>query len=114
MYYARMKRESTCIQEQGLSAEFLENTAHMLRMLAHPHRLKIIEILDREGECNVTTLIDETGQPQSSISHHLNQMKRMRLLGSQRDGREVVYRIIDPRVLRLLNCICCSYKENEG
>ncbi|MDD2598845.1 MAG: metalloregulator ArsR/SmtB family transcription factor [Kiritimatiellae bacterium] len=108
-----MKRDSTCIQEQGLSVEFLENTSRMLRMLSHPHRLKIIEILDREGECNVTTLIDEVGQPQSSVSHHLNQMKRMHLLGSRRDGREVVYRIIDPRVLSLLNCICCSYKESK-
>ncbi|MDA3924432.1 MAG: metalloregulator ArsR/SmtB family transcription factor [Kiritimatiellae bacterium] len=109
-----MKKNSSCIQEKGLSVEFLENTSRMLRMLAHPHRLKIIEILDREGECNVTTLIDQTGLPQSSVSLHLNQMKRMHLLGSRRNGREVVYHISDPRVLRLLNCICCSYKEDQG
>lgn len=113
MYYAAMKRENRCIQAESLDDEFLENTSRMLRMLAHPQRLKIIEILDRERECNVTTLIDETDQPQSSISHHLNQMKRMDLLGSRRDGREVVYRIIDPRVVRLLNCICCNYRENK-
>ncbi len=109
-----MKKNSSCIQEKGLSVEFLENTSQMLRMLAHPYRLKIVEILDREGECNVTTLIDATGQPQSSVSLHLNQMKRMHLLCSRRNGREVVYRISDPRVLRLLNCICCSYKEDQG
>ena len=106
-----MKTNGRCWQDGGLDVGFLENTARMLRMLAHPHRLKIVEILEREGESNVTTLIDATGLPQPSVSLHLNQMKRMDLLGSRRNGREVVYTISDPRVLRLLNCICCSYRE---
>ncbi len=102
---------AACVRKNGLTAEFLERAAGLLRMLAHPHRLKIIEILEREGEFSVSRIIEETGLPQSSVSLHLNQMKRMDLLESTRQGKEVVYRICDPRVMKLINCICSSSQE---
>ena len=113
MYYEAVKKipVCTCIKS-GLKVEVLERAALMLRMLAHPNRLRIIEILDREGEYSVSRIIKEVGLPQSSVSLHLNQMKRMNMLESIRHGREVVYRIKDPHVLRLINCICNSNKEN--
>jgi DNA-binding transcriptional ArsR family regulator len=109
-----MQRVNRCIQNRGLSAEFLAKTADLLKMLAHPHRLQIIEVIDRAGEISVSAIIGETALPQSSVSLHLNQMKRMDLLTAERHGREVRYRIKDPRVLKLLECICNSYHEGCG
>jgi len=108
-----MSKDCTCIQSQGLAVDFLERTSALLKMLAHPHRLKIIEILEREGEFSVSDITDEINLPQPSVSLHLNQMKRMDLLESSRVGRKIKYKIKDPRVLRLLECICKSYREEQ-
>ena len=105
--------ESICIEKHGLKVEVLERAAQLLRMLAHPHRLKIVEIIDREGAYSVSQIIEKVGLPQPSVSLHLNQMKRMDMLESTRHGREVFYRIKDPRVMSLINCICNSNKEKE-
>ena len=109
-----MEKSARCIREKGLTVDYLKKTADLLKMLAHPHRLRIIEMLDREGAVSVSVIVDELGLPQSSVSIHLNQMKRMDLLDSEREGREVRYRIKDPRVFKLLECICRSYHENGG
>lgn len=103
-----MKAKKTCIERGGLTAAYLEEIAQLLKMLAHPHRLKLVEIMEREKEIPTHRLIDETGLPQSAVSLHLNHMKRMGLLQSERRGREVWYQIKDPRVLSLLNCICSN------
>lgn len=108
MYYDDMEPKRTCIQDKGLTVDFLKNTSALLKMIAHPHRLKIIEILERDTEVNVSSITEEVQIPQSSVSLHLNQMKRMELLESSRTGREVKYRIKDPRVFRVLDCICRS------
>ncbi|MFO7937920.1 MAG: metalloregulator ArsR/SmtB family transcription factor [Kiritimatiellia bacterium] len=106
-----MSKKKSCIQSQGLTVEFLEEITMLLKMIAHPHRLKIIEIIERDEEVNVSSIVDEIQIPQSSVSIHLNQMKRMGLLKSSRSGREVRYRIDNPHVFRLLECICRSYHE---
>ena len=104
-----MNSKKPCIQSKGLTVDFLERTSAFLKIIAHPHRLQIIELLEREGEVNVSSIVEEVQLPQSSVSLHLNQMKRMGLLESERRGKEVIYRIKDPRVLRILDCICKSY-----
>ena len=45
-----MKKTNAACTAGELTIEFLRRTAQVLRMLAHPHRLKIVEILEgREG-----------------------------------------------------------------
>ncbi len=109
-----MQSDNRGLHSGGVSVDFLAKTADLLKMLAHPHRLQIIEVIDRAGEIGVSSIIDEIGLPQSSVSLHLNQMKRMELLTAERHGREVRYRIRDPRVFKLLECICKSYHEECG
>jgi ArsR family transcriptional regulator, zinc-responsive transcriptional repressor len=108
-----MKGAERFIDDRVVSAEFLARAAEMLKMLAHPHRLRIIELLKREGAVDVTGIVNEITIPQSSVSQHLNQMKRMNLLTAERTGRKVIYRIKDPHVFNLLECICSSYHEED-
>ncbi len=88
-----------------MGPELLERMAQVLKLLAHPQRLKIIDLLDREEQCPVHTLTTRLGIPQAAVSLHLNQMKRAGLVASERRGQEVWYRISDPRSLTILNCI---------
>ncbi len=110
-----MNRENTCIRQGKLKVESLQKAAETLKMLAHPQRLRLIEILEREQEVPVHTLVEETGFPQAVVSQHLNQMRRSGLLNAKRRGKEMWYSITDPRALSILNCICthCSEKDFE-
>ena len=95
-----------------LSLELLEQTAAMLRLLAHHHRLKVVEFLeDREKGAPVYEIMEYIGLPHAATSQHLNQMKRVGLLRSERNGKEVLYAIADVRALTILNCI---RKQQEG
>lgn len=96
-----------------LRIETLERAAHILKMLAHPQRLRIVEILEREQEVPVHALVEETGFPQAVVSQHLNQMRRIGLLAGRRQGREVRYSITDPRTLSILNCICANSTKED-
>ena len=105
----------SCIRQGKLKIESLQKAAETLKMLAHPQRLRIIEILEREQEVPAHALIKETRFPQSVVSQHLNQMRRVGLLTAERRGKEMWYSITDPRALSILNCICktCSEKDFE-
>ena len=110
-----MNSQSNCIRQGRLTAEALGRAAEKLKILAHPQRLRIIEVLERDKEVPVYALIEETGFPQAVVSQHLNQMRRTGLLTARRQGKEMWYSITDPRALSILNCICthCSKGDFE-
>lgn len=87
-----------------LPVELLGRMAQVLKLLAHPDRLRIIEILEA-GAAPVHEVVDGLGLPQAATSQHLNQMKRVGLVASERRGKEVWYTIADPRSISILNCI---------
>ena len=110
-----MSGEFSCLRQGKLKVESLHKAAETLKILAHPQRLRLVEILEREQKVPVHALIEETGFPQAGVSQHLNQMRRMGLVNAERRGKEVWYSISDPRALSILNCICthCSKGDFE-
>jgi DNA-binding transcriptional ArsR family regulator len=88
-----------------LPVELLERMASALKVLAHPHRLKIVELLESEKEASVSMIHARLGLAQAATSQHLGHMKRVGLLASNRKGKEVWYRIADTRALTILDCI---------
>lgn len=103
----------TLVRRQRLKAKTLEYAAQTLKLLAHPQRLRVIEILKRETEVPVHALIKETGFPQAAVSQHLNLMKRVGLLDGERRGKEMWYSICDPRPLSILDCIYTHSAEDD-
>ena len=91
--------------DAGLTIPFLRRTAQVLRLLAHPRRLKIVEILEGRAGLPVGEIARRVGLPPAATSQHLNQMRRAGLLAADRRGREVRYRVADARSLAILNCI---------
>jgi len=85
--------------------EFLERVSGALKVLAHPCRLKIVEVLQREGDAPVHALMTRLQLPQALLSQHLNQMRRVGLLKGTRRGKEVWYGIADPSALTILDCV---------
>jgi len=89
----------------GLSMEHLARVAETLKLLTHPRRLKIIDILARSGSAPVYQIAQELGLASAATSQHLNQMRRVGLIAARRQGREVRYAVCDPRALTILGCI---------
>ncbi len=88
-----------------MAPELLTRMAETLKLLAHPRRLKIIDILDRNGASPVYRIAEELGLAAAATSQHLNQMKRVGLIAAKRHGREVRYAVLDTRALTILGCI---------
>ncbi len=96
-------------QPELLPAEVLAGAAECLRVLAHPVRLRIVDIL-MQGEFTVGRIAEMCSVQPHMTSEHLRLMKGRGLLESERRARAVFYRIADPRLPGLLNCIrnCCE------
>ncbi len=68
-----------------------EKNAEVLKVLAHPIRIKILKELITRGACNVTQIVDILGIPQSTVSQHLSKMKSQKLIMSDRKGLQIYY-----------------------
>lgn len=79
-----------------------QGVAELLKALAHPTRLKILELL-RAGEVCVCEMIPRLGLEQSNISQHLAILRKQGLVSSYKDGLRVVYRVAHPEVFELLD-----------
>src|SRR5580693_7968058 len=63
----------------------------LFRALADPTRRAIFERLTREGGQTVHALTERAGVSQPMVSKHLSALKRARLVGNRRQGRETHY-----------------------
>lgn len=82
----------------------LEQSASVMRVLAHPHRLRICELLMAE-RVPVNDLAKHLSLASNAVSQHLNIMKAHGLVACKREGKAVYYRVCDPRATWLLQCI---------
>jgi len=75
-----------------------------MRVLAHPHRLRICELLLR-SPIPVGVLALNLGLPANAVSQHLGLLKAHGLLSSHRQGKAVYYQVVAPEPAWLLQCI---------
>ena len=84
--------------------EALGQAAECLRLLAHPHRLRMIQML-LQGDYTVGELAEACELPTAMASEHLRLMQRCGLLSSEKQGRKVFYRVAEPHLKSILKCI---------
>ncbi len=87
-----------------IDLEALAQAAECLKTLAHPHRLRIVEML-LGGRYTVGELAEACGIPSHMASEHLRLMQRCGFLDSSRDGRTVYYAIVEPHLASIMACI---------
>ena len=75
--------------------------AEVFAVLAHPHRLRIVEELGAR-ELDVASLSELLGTSPSSTSQHLAQLRAHRLVEERRAGRHVFYHLRNPQLARWL------------
>lgn len=91
-------------KRQLLSIDGLCEAAACLRIMAHPVRLQIVDLL-MQDELAVHEIADLCGVKPNQICEHLRLMQTAGLLTSRRDGRTVYYSVTSPRLLSLVECI---------
>jgi len=87
-----------------MNTECLTDAADCLKTLAHPQRLRIVEML-LSNRYTVGELAELCQFPSNIASGHLRLMQRCGLLTPEREGRHVYYRITDPCLKKLMHCI---------
>ena len=79
-----------------------EVKANLFKGLAHPYRIRILEILSEADEVSVADLQADTELEPSHLSQHLSVLRRHHLVISERRASHVYYRLADPRLRELL------------
>lgn len=87
----------------GAPVAFAE-AAECLRTLAHPVRLRMVQLL-LHGQYTVGELAKDCSVPDNVASEHLRLMQRCGFFTSERDGRRVYYQVAEPHLQNLMNCI---------
>ncbi len=87
-----------------MDRELATHAAEVLKAVAHPLRLQIVEAL-QDGERSVGDIVEAVGEKQAVTSQQLNMMKDRGVLASRREGAKVFYRILNPHVIHVLDCV---------
>jgi len=87
-----------------MNAEALGQAAECLRTLAHPVRLRMVQLLLR-GRYTVGELAEDCQVPSNVASEHLRLMQRCGFFVSEREGRRVYYQVAEPHLAKLMDCV---------
>jgi ArsR family transcriptional regulator, arsenate/arsenite/antimonite-responsive transcriptional repressor len=104
----------------------IEIKASILKALAHPTRLSIVDMLSRNDIC-VCEITKAIGNDMSTVSKHLSVLKNVGLVDINRKGNQIFYKLRCPCVLEFMDCVtkvaktaakekmkqisCCSTKK---
>jgi len=87
-----------------------EARATVMKALAHPSRLIIMDELS-EGERCVCELRDAVGSDMSTVSKHLSVLRNAGLVADDKRGLQVFYRLKAPCVLSFMACVQSVLEE---
>ncbi len=78
--------------------------AEMCKIFSNPTRLEILNLL-RNREMSVTALIEKTKLSQSNISQHLSIIKSKGIVTSNRNGKNIYYKLANPKIIKAFDLI---------
>lgn len=80
-----------------------EVKANLFKGLAHPVRVRVLEVLSASPSVSVTALLADTGMEASHLSQHLSVLRRHNLVTAERRASQVFYSLAYPEVADLLS-----------
>ena len=87
-----------------MDKDLANHAAEVLKAVAHPLRLQIVELLEKRELC-VGEIVEALGEKQAITSQQLTIMKDRGILASRREGARVFYRLQNENVSRVLDCV---------
>jgi ArsR family transcriptional regulator len=74
--------------------------AELCKTMGNPARLRVVHTL-REGPKCVTEIVNETRLAQAKVSQHLGVLRAHGIVTTERQGREIIYRIANPKIVNV-------------
>jgi len=88
----------------------LELKAEILKALAQPTRLKILECL-KNGERCICEIVPAINGEQSNISRHISMMQKSHLVTTRKEGVRVMVRVRDSKIFEILDKVSAMLKN---
>jgi ArsR family transcriptional regulator len=105
-----METSMTKVRSKLLKA--YEMRAHILKAMAHPSRLMMIDAMNEGGEMCVQELVELIGSDQSTVSKHLSILKQTGIVDDRKEGQRSFYRVVRPCVMNFFECVERVMEEN--
>lgn len=83
----------------------LQQIAEILKAVAHPVRIQVIDLLGVADRLTVTEIYEKLNVEQSLASHHLTKMKDKGILVCEREGKNMFYSLKDKKLTSIIQCI---------
>jgi ArsR family transcriptional regulator len=96
--------------EVSMEERVLELKAEILKVLAQPTRLKILELL-RNGERCICEIVPAINGEQSNISRHISLMQKSHLVTTRKNGVKVMVKVRDPKIFEILDSVTLLLKK---
>lgn len=103
------------MKRNTFNEEQIAQATNMLKAIAHPTRIKILEILKKGDKLTVTQIQQKLKSEQSTTSHHLSILKDKGVLCSYRNGKNIHYYIKHIILGQIIDCMQkCTCKEEKS
>ena len=96
-----------------LRADQASALAALFKVLANDTRLRLLHALARKGELCLTDLAHVVEMTPQAVSNQLQRLLALGILAAQRNGNNVLYRIVDPCVTNLLDQGLCLSEDSQ-
>lgn len=87
--------------QESLDTRTASRVAELFQALSDPSRVRILAAL-MHGEVHVGALASAVGISESAVSHHLRNLRLLRLVRARKDGRQVFYALDDDHITELI------------
>lgn len=94
--------------------EEISDIADFFKVFGDSTRLKILFLLDVQGELPVNAIAETLGMQQSTISQQLKLLRASRLVRHRKEGRSIHYSLNDNHIARILTLGVEHYEETLG
>lgn len=96
-----------------IDGENLATSAEVLRALAHPLRMEILEFIDEHKSINVNKIYNTLKLEQSITSQHLRILRNAELVETNRDGKFIHYTVNYNKIAHIVKSINGFLEKNE-
>lgn len=96
----------------GKQLEHYEARARIMKAMAHPSRLMMVDALSHGERC-VCDLTELVGHDMSTVSKHLSLLKNAGIVEDERRGKQIYYRLKVPCVLNFFHCMEAVVQANQ-
>lgn len=97
--------------ENFLSDEEIVDISDFFKVFGDPTRLRLLILLDKNGEMGVGAIAEALSMTQSAISQQLKVLRSSRLVKFRKEGRSAIYRLSDDHIHRILSLGIEHYEE---